>query len=154
MERHNEIRAIAVFEGFKGLVAVCAASGLLLLVHEDLHTLAVSLVEHAHLNPAAKYPRILVEAATHLQDSRLALLALGAGAYSLLRFVEAYGLYREKTWAELLAAASGAIYVPFEVAELIHRPGLLSTALLTINLAIVGIMLRALRQRWLSRING
>lgn len=154
MEHHNEIRAIAAFEGFKGFLAVCAASGLLLLVHEDLHALAVSLVEHAHLNPAAKYPRIFVDAAAHLQDSRLALLALGAGAYSLLRFVEAYGLYRERTWAELLAAASGAIYVPFEVAELVHRPGFLSVAMLTVNLVIVAIMVRALRQRRLSRMGG
>lgn len=154
MEHHNEIRAIAAFEGIKGFLAVCAASGLLLLVHEDLHVLAVSLVEHAHLNPAAKYPRIFVDAAAHLQDSRLALLALGAGAYSLLRFVEAYGLYRERTWAELLAAASGAIYVPFEVAELVHRPGFLSVAMLTVNLVIVAIMVRALRQRRLSRMGG
>lgn len=154
MVRHNEVRAIAVFEGFKGFLAICAASGLLLLVHEDLHALAVSLVEHTHLNPAAKYPRIFVEAATHLQDSRLVLLALGAGAYSLLRFVEAYGLYREKTWAEALAAVSGAIYVPFEMAELVHRPGWLSVVLLAVNIAIVAIMVRALRQRRLGRIDG
>lgn len=154
MARHNEVRAIAVFEGFKGFLALCAASGLLLLVHENLHALAVSLVEHAHLNPAAKYPRIFVAAATHLQDSRLVLLALGAGAYSLLRFVEAYGLSREKTWAEALAAVSGAIYVPFEVAELVHRPGWLSVVLLAVNIAIVAIMVRALLQRWLGRIDG
>jgi uncharacterized membrane protein (DUF2068 family) len=152
--RHNEIRAIAFLEGFKGFLAVCAASGLLLLVHEDLHALAVSLVEHTHLNPAAKYPRIFVEAATHLQDSRLVLLALGAGAYSLLRFVEAYGLYREKTWAEALAAVSGAIYVPFEMAELVHRPGWLSVVLLAVNIAIVAIMVRALLQRRLGRMDG
>jgi uncharacterized membrane protein (DUF2068 family) len=154
MARHNEVRAIAVFEGFKGILAMGAASGLLLLVHEDLHALAVALVEHTHLNPAAKYPRIFVEAATHLKDSRLVLLALGAGAYSLLRFVEAYGLYREKTWAEVLAAASGAIYVPFEVAELVQRPGWLSVVLLAVNIAIVAIMVRALRQPRNGRIDG
>jgi uncharacterized membrane protein (DUF2068 family) len=145
--RHNGIRAIALLEGFKGFLAICAASGLLLLIHEDLHALAVSLVEHAHLNPASRYPRIFIDAATHLKDSHLVLMALGAAAYSLLRFVEAYGLYFERAWAELLAAASGAIYVPFEVAELAHRPGWLSIGLLGLNIVIVAVMIRALWQR-------
>lgn len=149
--RHDAIRAIAFVEGLKGFVALCAASGLLLLVHEDLHRLAVALVEHAHLNPAAKYPRVFIEAATHLQDSRLVLVAAGAATYSLLRFIESYGLFRERAWAEALAAASGTIYVPFEVVELVRHPGWLSAALLAVNLAIVAVMVRALLQRHRSQ---
>lgn len=145
--RNNTVRAIAAVEGFKGFIALCAASGLLLLVHEDLHRLAVTLVEHAHLNPAAMYPRVFIEAATDLQDSRLVLVAAGAGTYSLLRFVESYGLFRERAWAEALAAASGAIYVPFEIAELVRHPGWLSIALLAVNIAIVAVMVHALLQR-------
>ena len=149
--RHDGIRAIAFVEGLKGFVTLCAASGLLLLVHEDLNRLAVALVEHAHLNPAAKYPRVFIEAATHLQDSRLVLVAAGAAAYSLLRFIESYGLFRERAWAEALAAASGTIYVPFEVVELVRHPGWLSAALLAVNLAIVVVMVRALLQRRRSK---
>lgn len=147
MPPHPALKAVAVFEASKGLVAFAAASGLLLLVHRDLHELALRLVEHTHLNPAAHYPGIFIEAATHLQNARLALLAAGAALYATVRFVEAYGLYRGAAWAEVLAAVGGAIYVPFEVAEVLHRPNGISTAVLAINLAIVGVAVRALLRR-------
>ncbi len=144
---HNTIKVVAVFEAFKGLIAFAAASGLLLLIHRDLHELAARLVEHAHLDPAAKYPRIFIAAATHLQNLRLTLLALGAAAYSLVRFAEAYGLFREKAWAEIFAAASGAVYIPFEIAELLHRFNWLSVAALILNIGVVAIMIWALLLR-------
>ena len=64
-----------------------------------------------------------------------------AAAYSIVRFVEAYGLWRERTWAEWFALISGALYVPFEVYELVRRPTLIHVAVLLINLAVVFYML-------------
>lgn len=145
--QHKAILAVAYLEAFKGLLALAAASGLLLLLHRDAAQLAWHLVEQAHLNPAAKYPSIFIDAATHLQDARLRMLALGAAAYSLLRLVEAYGLRYEKAWAEMLAAASGAIYIPFEAIALFRDPGFLHAMLLLINLGVVALMLSALRRR-------
>ena len=141
------LRTVALFEAAKGLLAIAGASGLLAFAHRDLQALAVQLLEHLHLNPAAHYPQIFVQAIEHLQDQRLALLALGAAAYALLRLAEAYGLWHGRAWAEWLAAGSGAIYLPFEVAELLRRPGWLSATLLLLNAGIVVLMLRALRQR-------
>lgn len=141
------IRAVAFLEAFKGVIVLLAASGLVSLAHQDLADFALRLVEHAHLNPAAKYPGIFIEAAGHLQDSGLVWLALGAAAYALLRLAEAYGLFHEKVWAEVLAAASGAIYVPIELLELSRRPTWLGALILLVNLAIVLVMVRALRGR-------
>lgn len=147
MRAYNTIKIVAMFEAFKGLVAIAAASGVLLLLHRDLHELAIRLVEHAHLNPAAKYPSIFIEATTHLQNRRLTLLAIGAAAYSLIRFIEAYGLFRAAAWAEIFAAASGSIYVPFEIAKLLHRFDWLSVAALILNIGVVATMVWALSQR-------
>ena len=77
----------------------------------------------------------------------LLLLAAGAAAYAGVRFVEAYGLFLEKSWAELLAALSGAVYVPFELLGLVREPSWHGAALLALNLAIVAIMVRAMRKR-------
>ena len=111
------IRLTAYFEALKGAFVLLAAAGLLSLPTADLYTFALKLVEHAHLNPAAKYPDIFLTAARNLQNSKFVLIALGAAAYSTIRFVEAYGLFRERTWAEVLAAVSAAIYLPFELVE-------------------------------------
>ncbi|HET8710327.1 MAG TPA: DUF2127 domain-containing protein [Spongiibacteraceae bacterium] len=147
MRTRNTIQAIAALEACKGLLALAAASGLLLLVHRDLHELAVHLVEHLHLNPAAKYPRIFIDAATHLDQPKLVIIALGAVVYSLARLIEAYGLLREAAWAELFAAVSAAIYVPFEAVELVERFSWLSVGALALNIAVVVVMIQALRER-------
>jgi uncharacterized membrane protein (DUF2068 family) len=143
----SSIRLVAYFEAFKGLLVLVSATGLLTLVHQDLQHLATRLIEHAHLNPAAKYPQIFLDAASQLQDSRLVLLALGAAAYSALRLIEAYGLYHDKAWAEVLAAASGGIYLPVELYGWFHRPTAFHAALFIVNAVVVGLMLHALLQR-------
>ena len=65
----------------------------------------------------------------------------GSSVYSLARFIEAYGLWYAKRWAQWFAAVSGGIYVPFELFELYEHVTWLSLGALTLNLAIVAFML-------------
>ena len=145
--RVKAIRAVACFEALKGTVVLLAATGLLSLFHRDVYAVASNFVEHMHLDPASRYPQIFLDAAAKLNDSRLLLLALGAAMYSAVRFIEAYGLVLERAWAELFAAASGAIYVPFEILGLVRGPSWHGAALLCANAAVVGIMVYALVKR-------
>jgi uncharacterized membrane protein (DUF2068 family) len=147
MPSSRVIRAVAAIEVLKGLIVLAAASGLLALVHRDVNEVAGLIIAHAHLNPAAKYPKIFLDAAAGVTDRRLWQLAAGAVAYSVLRLVEGYGLYKQRAWAEILAALSGAIYVPFELMELFRKPSMLAMLLLGLNLAIVAVMVHALRAR-------
>ena len=77
MPSSSAIRVVAVIEALKGCIVLIAGLGLLSLVHRDLHRLAAQLIAHAHLNPAAKYPSIFLEAASNLNDTRLLLLEIG-----------------------------------------------------------------------------
>lgn len=147
MHSSSSLKAVAMLEALKGLVALAAASGALLLVHRDLHQVALLLVEHTHLNPAARYPNIFIEAATHLQNSKLVLIAAGSVAYSIVRFVESYGLFREAAWAEVFAALSGSVYVPYEIDALMRKPGWLGLFILVINLMVVAVVVLALLRR-------
>jgi uncharacterized membrane protein (DUF2068 family) len=141
------IKTVALFEAFKALLSLALAFGLLWFLDRDVHEIALRLVTYFHLNPAAKYPRILLEAAEHTGNSRIELLALGALAYTSMRAAEAYGLWFERAWAEVLAAASTALYIPFELYELVHRPSGIGLAIIVANLAVVAIMLHALSMR-------
>lgn len=143
----SAIRVIAAFEAFKGLIIIAAGSGLLLLIHKDLHALAATWISHAHLDPAAHYPRIFLDAVDKVQDRQLTWLALGAAAYAALRLVEAYGLFFERAWAEVLAAGSGAIYLPIELLEWLKPPTWLKSGIVLLNAAIVAVMVMALLQR-------
>ena len=152
MPNTGAIRAVAYFEAAKGVVVLLAATGLLSLIHRDLQAAAAVFIEHSHLNPAAKYPQIFLDAASKLNDSRLLLLAAGAATYALVRLVEAYGLFFERAWAEVLAAASGAIYVPFEILALVRKPTWHAGVLFAVNVAIVAVMVRALVRRRTARV--
>ncbi len=147
MDEGKAIGAVAAFEALKGAAVLVAASGLLLLVHQDLQAVAERLVAHAHLNPAARYPRIFINAANELQNAHLTLLALGAAGYAAMRFVEAYGLFRRAAWAEVLAAVSGAIYVPLEAGSIWRHFTWIGVGSLCLNLAVVGVMVAALLRR-------
>ena len=140
MHLSSAIRAVGLFEAAKGALVLLVGFGLFSLVHHDVQRAAERLVAHAHLNPAARYPRIFLDLANQVTDGRLMLLAAGAVAYASARFVEAYGLWLERRWAEWFAALSGAIYIPFELVELHQRVTLLSLGALVLNVAIVGFM--------------
>jgi uncharacterized membrane protein (DUF2068 family) len=141
MRFSNALRTVALIEATKGALVLLAGFGLLSLIHHDVQRFAERLIAHFHLNPAAHYPRIFVQVATQLTDARLLLIAAGASVYSLVRFIEAYGLWYGRRWAEWFAALSGGIYIPFELFELYQRVTWLHVATLALNAMIVAIML-------------
>ena len=62
---------------------------------------------------------------------------MAAGLYSIIRFIEGYGLWRARIWAEWMALISGAIYLPFEIQAIIHKPTWLHWTFLITNLLIL-----------------
>lgn len=146
-QRQDAIRAIALVEAAKGTVVLLAGFGILSLIHHDAQHVAEVIVRHLHLNPARRYPQIFLHAAANLTDRRVWLLVAGAGAYCVVRFIEAYGLWRQRGWAEAFAALSGAIYLPFEIDRLVRGDRLAAALAIAINVAVVAFMLYALRAR-------
>ncbi|HYD62074.1 MAG TPA: DUF2127 domain-containing protein [Noviherbaspirillum sp.] len=154
MHLSKALRTIALIEAAKGALVLLAGVGLLALVHHDLQRFAENLVAHAHLNPASGYPRIFLDLAKQLTDSRLQLLASGAGLYACVRFIEAYGLWQARPWAKWFAAASGGIYIPFELFELVERVTWVGLVSLVLNIAIVAFMLYSVCHPDSERIDG
>jgi len=129
-----------------------AGLGLLSLVHHDLQATAERLVRQSHLNPARHYPRIFIEAASHTNDSRLRSLAALAFLYAAVRFIEAYGLWRMKVWAEWFAIVAGSLFLPVEAYEMFRRATWMRGIVLLTNLFIVAYLVnvRLLSRRGLS----
>lgn len=138
------LRTVALFEISKGLLVLVAGISLTQLLHRSTQAVAEQLVTRFHLDPATHYVRMFLNAMGQLNDGKLWLMMSFAMFYALVRFTEAYGLWRGRIWAEWFAALSGGIYVPYELFELIRNPGWLSVATLIINLLIVGFMVYGL----------
>ena len=134
------LRAVAIFEAFKGAIVLIAGFGLLSFIGRDAEQIAEQIVHRMHLNPAHHYPQIFLEAAAKVNNTHLVLLAVFAMLYTTIRFVEAYGLWHERRWAEWLAALGGAIYVPIEIYEVLHRVTWVRVTFLTLNVAVVAYM--------------
>ena len=134
------LKAVASLEALKGLASLIVGFGLPALGGHDIHQAAAFIVSHSHLNPANEIATAFLHAADTLADTNMLLITLGACAYSLIRFVEAYGLWHSLLWTEWFALLSGAIYLPFEVYELFVHANGLSLAVLLINIVVVGYM--------------
>lgn len=147
MRVEGGLRPVALFEASKGLLVLLAGFSLPSLVQDHAQQLTEQLVAHLHLNPAHHNPRVLAEAAIRVTDTHLWLLAAAALAYATLRFVEAWGLWHARRWAEWFAVAGAAVYVPFELWGLRAGPNALGLIALTVNLVIIVVVVRALRKR-------
>jgi uncharacterized membrane protein (DUF2068 family) len=131
------LRTIAVFEAVKGLLVLAVGFGVWHLRHRDIDEFVDRIVAFLRLNPEGHLSNIFFKAADHLTEKNLVLVAIGALVYSVIRFAEAYGLWRARAWAEWFALISGTIYVPFEIHALFHHPNPLKWAILLINIGIV-----------------
>jgi uncharacterized membrane protein (DUF2068 family) len=140
-EHIKGVRTVATIEFTKGVIVVLAGLGLFSVRHRDIWGVAESFLEFFHANPYHHYVGVFIDLVSKISDVRLWKIAVVASVYTILRFVEAYGLWYALPWAEWLAFASGTIYIPFETADLIRRPTWFRLLVLVVNLVIVLYML-------------
>lgn len=143
--RRRALRFVASIEFVKGVFVLLMGLCALLLVHQDIWLIAESMLAVLHINPDRHFALVFLDYADNVTDARLWAAARIAFAYSALRFAEAYGLWRERAWAEWVACVSGTLLLPFEVRELLRGVTLLRSGLFLGNLAIVLYMLYVLR---------
>ena len=143
----ESIRAVAVFEAVKGASVLAAGFGLLHLLHKDVHKIVYEFISKVHLSPAQKYPKIFIDLSDNITDSKLWFIAGLALIYSAFRFVEGYGLWRQKVWAEWLAVVSGAIYLPIEIYEVFIKVSFVRVFALVANIVVVAVVAYVLIQK-------
>jgi uncharacterized membrane protein (DUF2068 family) len=140
-EHIKGVRTVATIEFAKGMIVVLAGLGVFSMRHKDIWGIAESFLKFLHANPYNHYVGVFIRLVYRISDVRLWKIAVVASVYVTLRFVEAYGLWYALPWAEWLAFASGTIYIPFEVSDLIRRPHWFGAMVLIVNLVIVLYML-------------
>ena len=134
------VRAVALLELTKGILALLAGAGLLSARHPGIRRALLDIAQRGHLNPAHEHPSVFMQAANTLTDRHLLMMAAGGLLYASVRFTESYGLWFERRWAEWLAALSGAVYIPFEIVEIWREVSWVSLGVLGVNVLIVGYM--------------
>ena len=131
------LRAVAALETFKGFLALLASFALFTLLHKDIGDVAENVIEFLHLNPAHRLVQAFLNAADRISDNKIIAVACVGFTYALIRFVEAYGLWHARAWAEWFAIISGAAYLPLEIVGLIRHPNALHWMVLLVNILVV-----------------
>ncbi len=86
-----------------------------------------------------------VEHLLTLDTTTMRLIGLAAAAYALLEGAEAYGLWRQRRWAEYLTFVATTLFVPYEVYDLLKGVTFIRAGAFVINLAILVYLLFAKR---------
>ena len=139
------LRFVAMFEFGKGVFVMLMGLCALLLVHKDAWLIAESLLAKLHINPDRRYALLFLDFADSATDKRLWTAASIAFTYGGLRLIEAYGLWRQRAWAEWIAFIAGTVFLPLEIRELSRGITVLRVVLFLGNIAVVIYMYYLLR---------
>jgi uncharacterized membrane protein (DUF2068 family) len=134
------LRAVAVFEAVKGVLVVALAVALS-AVHHRIEDFAEELLYHLHIDFDHRLAQALMHGASRLSDMRIWTVLTVAFSYATVRFVEAWGLWHRRVWAEWFALLSGTLYLPLEILKVAERASWERIAVLAINLVIIFYMM-------------
>jgi uncharacterized membrane protein (DUF2068 family) len=143
VRRHSHragLRTVAFVEALKGLLALLGAYVLIGMIKRDVDfgDAAEHILFRIHINPSHhRWSQQVLNAADKISGASIAMIVGLAVAYATLRFLEGYGLWRQRAWAEWLAIISGCIYLPFEIYKVIRHPNELHWIILGINILVV-----------------
>jgi len=146
------LRAIALFEGAKGALAFAAACGVLSLRHTDLHAATDEFLLRHGIDPERHYTRLFIESVARATHSHAGQIAAFGFAYALIRFAEAYGLWRGKHWAEWFAVISASLYLPWELTHFVRHPRPFTAGVILFNLTLIFYLGRLLARQRASRL--
>ena len=145
------LRAIALLEGAKGILAFGAVCGLFSLRHTDLHAVTDAFLLRHGIDPERHYMRLFIESVARATNHHAGQIAAFGFAYALIRFAEGYGLWWGKHWAEWFAVISAGIYLPWELYHFARHPRLFTAGVILFNLALIFYLGRLLAQQRAAR---
>jgi uncharacterized membrane protein (DUF2068 family) len=135
------LRFVAVLECLKGVVVLAGGLGLFALLHKNISDIAEQILEHLHINPTHHLSQVLIEAAGRLTERKMVAMACAAFLYTIVRCIEAYGLWNARVWAEWFAIISGSMYLPWEIFEVVKHDNRIRWAVLAVNILVVIYMI-------------
>lgn len=145
------IKAVASYEIIKGVAALALAMSVLLW-HSHLPDIAAHLVRFLHHVFGHFFSEPLDSVGRHADkasENWLKAFWFIIG-YAALRFIEAYGLYKDKTWAYWYSVLGYGIFIPIELYSIVTKPFELLTVLtFLLNVIIVIVVYLNMRKKGL-----
>lgn len=147
----ESIKAVAIYEIVKGVGALIGA-GALWLWHTDLarwlNTATDTWQRHFGQLLAPQVDSVVTLAQQASKNWTLFLLFIFV--YASIRFIEAYGLWQDKTWAYWFSVVGYGIFIPIELYYLIVSPfDWFKLGIFILNIIIVIVVYRNMKRKGL-----
>jgi uncharacterized membrane protein (DUF2068 family) len=145
------LKWLAAIRIVEGIILCVVAVELVEIIGRDLDALLEQWVRRVHVDP---HNPIIIGALGYAREAGTTTLEEVAGlsgAFGGLNLLQGVGLWYRRAWAEYVCVLSTALFIPFEIHELILEPHVVSAGMLLVNAAIVAFLMRRLGARPASR---
>ena len=139
------VRLIALFKLLKGILLIAVGVAALKLLHTDIASLVEGWAAILGVDQNSRFVGRALSAAATLTSNRVPDLIVGSFLYGGLFLTEGIGLWLLKRWAMWFTVIITGSFLPVEVYELTRHPSVGKTVLLAFNLALVGYLIRRIR---------
>ncbi|MGO1250226.1 DUF2127 domain-containing protein [Psychrobacter sp.] len=147
----ESIKAVAIYEVIKGLGALIGAVTLWAW-HADLEQWLNSATD-SWQQTFGQMLAVQIESTVRIAQKaseNWPVFLLLIFAYASMRFLEAYGLWQDKTWAYWFGVLGYGVFIPIEIYYLITSPfDWLKLGVLALNLLIVFVVYRNMKRKGL-----
>ncbi|MBI1823699.1 MAG: DUF2127 domain-containing protein [Nitrospirae bacterium] len=126
----------------KGILLILISVKGMSLLNRDLHQVVDQLISQFNLDVDRSVIAITLKKARMINGHLLFIISVALFLYGVLDLVEAYGLYLRKRWAEYLTVFATALFIPFEIYEVLEKITLIRSGALILNILIVIFLIR------------
>ncbi len=138
--RNRILFTIALFKFAKAGILIVGGTLALCFRNADLSRIAIHWVNRLRLDPHNRYVDWVLDHVALVHKRQIEMLVIGTFIYAILFSIEGVGLFLEKAWGEYLVIVEISLLVPVEVYAIAHKPDLLRTGLLLVNMLILSYL--------------
>jgi hypothetical protein len=144
---NKNLKVIACLKVLRGTLAIVVGVTLYIIFgHSEL----LNWQEHSFISSIAQkdpFFQIFIDLLAKFPNEQVLYISLFAFGIGLIRYIEAIGVWFDKTWAQWLVVITAFIYIPFEINELIHQFTWTITIIMAINFVVAFYLLYLLKQK-------
>jgi hypothetical protein len=144
---NKNLKVIACLKVLRGTLAIAVGVTLYIIFG---HSEVLNWQEHSFISSIAQkdpFFQIFIDWLAKFPNEQVLYIALFAFGIGLIRYIEAIGVWFDKTWAQWLVVITAFIYIPFEINELIHQFTWTITIIMAINFVVAFYLLYLLKQK-------
>jgi uncharacterized membrane protein (DUF2068 family) len=132
-----------IWERFiKGLLLILISLKGMSLMNRDLRQVVDDLIAQFNLDVDRSVIAMTLKKVGMINGHLLFIISIAVFLYGVLDLVEAYGLHKRRRWAEYLTVFATALFIPFEIYEVLEKLTLIRGGALILNVVVVIFLIR------------